>query len=277
MTRAPGRPARFSASPPDLALEALIVEREQALGLTRLKVKQLQEDFRRASERRNPAELTEIVQGDQIVRERVDQLWRSAREEVLVFDKPPYAIPPEENVTEDSMLTSGVVFKAVYSKESLEWAGALDLIQRFADAGEEARYFPSVPMKLNIFDRREALIPLAEDEGTVEGAIIVHSSHLLDALTVLWDTIWERAYPLPLGRNLTETPLPNVVPLSEDDARLAAMLLAGSKSEAIARQMRIGLSTVERRIKRLLTQLGVESRVQLGYELARRGFVIPET
>jgi hypothetical protein len=277
-TRAPGRPARFTAAPPEIAVEALIAERQRALDETRIEARRLQEDFRRASERRNPAELVEVIQGRQVLRENVDQMWRSTKEEILAFDKPPYAIAPEENVTEAPLLASGVRIRAIYARESLERPGALETLRRFAGAGEEARFFPRVPMKLSIFDRRVARIPLVEEGGTVEGAIVVHPSALLDALIALWETIWERSYPLPVGRgrdqaiDLEDLPEGDTLPLSEDDALLATLLLAGSKSETIARQMRLGLSTVERRIKRLTIALGVETRFQAGYELARRGF-----
>lgn len=272
LVQAPGRPARFSASPPELALESLLVEHHQALEQTRLEVRRLQELFRGASERRNPAELTEIVEGGEAVRLRVDQLWRAAREEILAFDKPPYAIPPEENLAEERLLASGVVTRGVYSKESLDWPGGLEQVQRFVESGEQARFFPRVPMKLNIIDRRVALIPLAEGERGVDAAIIVHSSHLLDALVALWQTIWDRAFPMPLGRDRPRMPEEDDLDLSEEDTRLVTLLLSGTKSRTIARQMNIGLSTVERRLKRLMGALGVETRFQAGYELGRRGF-----
>ena len=272
ITRAPGRPARFSPSPPELALEALVVERQRALDDSRLEVQRLQENFRKSAERRNPAELVEIIHGPETLRKNVDQMWRSTREEILAFDKPPYAIAPEENVTEGPLLASGVRVRGVYAKEALERPGALETLQRFVEAGEEARFFPRVPMKLSIFDRRVARIPLVEESGTVEGAIVVHPSALLDALIALWETVWERSYPLPLGRDLSELPESDALPLSDDDAKLVTLLLSGSKSDRIARQLGIGLSTAERRIKRLIGALGVETRFQAGYELARRGF-----
>lgn len=253
------------------------MEHGQALDATRLEVRRLQEEFRQAAERRNPAELAEIVQGHDAVRQRVEQLWRSPQAEVLAFDKPPYAIPPEEVVKEGSFVPADVALKTIYCEESLDWPGALGLIERFVEAGEQARFFPSIPMKMNIFDRRVALIPLAEEEGTIEGAIVVHSSHLLEALLALWETFWERAFPLSLGEKPTQASPPGVIELSADQARLVALLLAGSTSAAIARQMNVGLSTVERRIKYLMSALGVKTRFQVGYELARRGHVTAAT
>ena len=272
VVRAPGRPARFGAAAPDIALEALLVARQQALEQTRLEVRRLQEEFRRASETRNPAELFDIVQGRESLRENVDQMWRSCREEILAFDKPPYAIPPEQNVTEQPLLASGVTLKGIYSKESLERPGALDTLRRFMAAGEQARFFPRVPMKLTIFDRRVARIPLVEKGGSVEGALVIHPSSLLDALIELFETIWERSYPFPHSGTEIAASEQDALNLSEDDARLVTLLLAGTKSETIARQMNFGLSTVERRIKKLIASLDVQTRFQAGYELARRGF-----
>lgn len=272
VSRAPGRPARFSATAPDIALEALLVARQQALEQTRVEVRRLQEEFRRASESRNPADLFDIVQGREALRENVDQMWRSCREEILAFDKPPYAIPPEENVTEQPLLASGVTLRGIYSKESLERPRALDTLQRFMAAGEQARFFPRVPMKLTIFDRRVARIPLVEEGASVEGALVIHPSTLLDALIELFETIWERSYPLPLPQATIASSQADAMNVSEDDSRLITLLLAGVKSETIARQMNLGLSTVERRIKKLIGSLDVETRFQAGYELARRGF-----
>jgi predicted transcriptional regulator len=273
LNRAQGRPARFGASPPEIAMEAIIAERQQDLDQTRIEARRLQDDFRRASEHRNPRDLIEIVHGRETLRENVDQMWRSTKEEILAFDKPPYAIAPEDNVTEEPLLASGIRLRWIYSKESLERSGALETLQRFVEAGEEARFFPRVPMKLSIFDRRVARIPLVEEGGAVEGAIVVHASALLDALIALWETIWERSYPLPFGLQDEALPTQDALPIaSEEDARLVTLLMTGSKSEAIARQMNIGLSTVERRIKKLLETLGVETRFQAGFELSQRGF-----
>jgi DNA-binding NarL/FixJ family response regulator len=55
------------------------------------------------------------------------------------------------------------------------------------------------------------------------------------------------------------------------EADLVNLLLAGTKSEAIAHQLGIGVSTAERRIRRLMKALGAETRFQAGYQLARRG------
>jgi hypothetical protein len=49
-------------------------------------------------------------------------------------------------------------------------------------------------MKLAIADRRLALVPLRlEASSTDEGAVLVHPSALLEALTELFNLLWSRA------------------------------------------------------------------------------------
>ncbi len=243
----------------------------------RLEAKRLQERFRRAAERRSPADLVEIVEGRQAVRHRVGQLFRSTQSELLAFDKPPYSVGPGDPLhQEDQQLERGMAWRVIYAKESLEYPGALERIAFFTTAGEEARYLAELPMKLSIFDRRVAVMPVSQERGAIEGALIVHSSHLLDALIALWESSWERAAPLPReGEALPDRDMAGAA-LTAEEAQLVALLLAGGKSETIARNLDIGLSTVERRIKRLMQRLGSETRFQAGFELGRRSVATNE-
>lgn len=61
--------------------------------------------------------------------------------------------------------------------------------------------------------------------------------------------------------------------LAESDRELLALLGIGLKDEAIARRMRIGSRTVQRRIRRLMDMTGVRTRFQVGVEAARRGWL----
>ncbi|WP_446215696.1 hypothetical protein [Micromonospora sp. IBHARD004] len=64
-----------------------------------------------------------------------------------------------------------------------------------ADAGETSRVHPQVPMKLAVFDSSVALLPLAMDQ-LVDSALVVHQCALLDALTEMFDLLWEQAVPV---------------------------------------------------------------------------------
>lgn len=265
-----GRPVRYSATPPSLGLTGLVVDREQQLAHVRLEIERLQAGFERGGGRSRSAGLVEVVEGRSNILTRMDQLYQSATQEILSLDKPPYTRAPTENVVEQSHLASGVTYRAVYSRESLNYPGGLAAALSFIEAGEDARLLPDVPMKLHIFDRRVALLPLVIGEaGTIEGHLIVYSSELLRALIVMWEGLYERAVPLNLQSASSEEPPSSIHQLGEDDERLARLLLTGAKTEFIARELHVAVATAERRIKRLMETLDATSRFQAGFQLAR--------
>jgi DNA-binding NarL/FixJ family response regulator len=61
--------------------------------------------------------------------------------------------------------------------------------------------------------------------------------------------------------------------LSDGDRDILALLVAGAKDEAIARQLGIGVRTLHRRMQRLMTALDADTRFQAGIQATRRGWV----
>lgn len=268
----PGKRPRFLPAPPRLAIEALILRRQEELEQVRLAASQLGERLRDAKHRNDAAELVEVVNGRDAFRQRYLQLLSGARKELLALDKPPHITPEAEcNDRETECLTSGVKWRGIYDRETLEVPGKLDAISKLSRAGEEARILRGVPLKLAIADRRSGLIPLDLRPG-FEEAVLVHASPLLDALTCLFETLWERATPVILASRKDSQP-GEEADLSEKDERIIVLLAAGLKDEAIARQLGLGFSTVERRIRRMMQMVGADTRVQLGLRIAERGWL----
>nr|WP_238427092.1 helix-turn-helix domain-containing protein [Streptomyces adustus] len=56
------------------------------------------------------------------------------------------------------------------------------------------------------------------------------------------------------------------------DARVLALVLAGLTDQAAAGQLGVSRRTVQRRIGELMLKAGAESRIQLGWIAARRGW-----
>ena len=53
--------------------------------------------FREGQERTDPLEYIEVLRDRRASNERFSELQGSIRQEILVFTKPPYATPPQEN------------------------------------------------------------------------------------------------------------------------------------------------------------------------------------
>jgi DNA-binding NarL/FixJ family response regulator len=219
---------------------------------------------------RDPLHLVEVVLGREAVLQRVTQLQRAAQQEILVFDKQPYAATEEVTTAEIEHLRRGVRARVIYDRTALEIPGQVASLRRLAELGEEARVGDNLPTKMMIADRSHAIVPLDFDSPGVEGIVLVNASPLLDALAALFDSFWRVAIPVAWNGN---DPTRGGTPVDAQDRDLLTLLVAGHKDEAIAHQLRISRRTVQRRIRRLMDKIGANSRSQVILQAARRGLL----
>ncbi len=57
------------------------------------------------------------------------------------------------------------------------------------------------------------------------------------------------------------------------DLEILSLLLAGLTDVSVAKQLDLGLRTVQRKVKRLMELAGVTTRLQLGWHAYERGWV----
>ncbi|WP_421742574.1 helix-turn-helix domain-containing protein [Cellulomonas sp.] len=262
---------RYVAEPPSIALGALLARRQDEVRLAELELGRLDEVYRNASEGRGPTDVIDVVRGADAVRQRFEQVQLGAREEVLAFVKPPVAVTSaQDNTAEDKAVARGVQYRIILERSMLD--ADRTTIQQATDAaraGERVRVADSVPLKLVVIDRRLAYLPLASDPGrAAAGALLVHESGLLDALVALFEAVWERATPLVSSPD--QVPEGMAKDLDEVDAQVLSLLLAGLTDQAVASHLDLSLRTVQRRVRYLMDLAGVETRVQLGWQAARR-------
>ncbi|WP_161962428.1 helix-turn-helix domain-containing protein [Nocardioides speluncae] len=269
VSRLPNKPVRYVAVAPEMALETLILARQEDLRRVRASVEDLGRRWRRAERAVDGHELVEIVSGLDATRQRVEQIQRSARHEVMICDKPPYVDPTTvRNPVEFEVIQETQVrYRVLYDRTSLELPGRVEDITESIAAGELGRVASEVPIKMILADRRIGMIQLHGDPEALDSSIIVHPCGLLDALHALFETLWIRAVPLTRDR-----PLLAEHELVVDD-HLIRLLAAGLTDQAIARQLDIGYRTAQRRIQSLMTTLGASNRLQLGICLVRDGWL----
>lgn len=266
VSRSVAEPDRLGPVRPDVAVDVLAARRraelEQAQAAARDLVAELQ-----APERLRPESVIEVLAGRSAIAARFAQLVQTAREELLVLDRPPYVADyGESDPAVQTKLAAGVRVYGIYSGESLEHGTGTEEAYRAAEAGERSRVHADVPMKLVIADRSVALLPLSL-AAPGESALVVRSSALLDALQRMFWLLWEQAVPVVPD-------LPEDDPAAEAlDPRLLTMLSAGMKDESIARNLGISSRTVGRRVADLMERLGVRTRFQAGVYAHRRNLL----
>lgn len=273
-TRLPGEPNRYTAAPPDLAIEALLLVRERQMQVARQHVGELDAVYRGAAAPRRPT-LVETITGHRAVEQRLLTLHGAARREVRCLVRP-------SGVDAVGTLPSQVAGRTVYQHDCLARPGLMDQVTRHAVDGAQARSLPTVPVGLCLVDDRLALLAVESASGEIDSAVLVYPSALLGALGKLFEALWERAAPLTHPTGTGEegravdgaSEVPDVDPgeAGHDQQQLVALLLSGSTDEAIARQLGLGYRTLGRRIAALMTDLGARNRFQAGVQAAFRDF-----
>ncbi|TCM40236.1 LuxR C-terminal-related transcriptional regulator [Kribbella sp. VKM Ac-2568] len=257
LTTTADQPIRLLPTRPDVAVDALVAVRRAELDRVRAEARVMVSELR-AQEQHRPENLVEVIVGQEAIAARFAQLLNGTQEQLLVLDRPPYASRPgQSDPRVRGLLREGVSVQGIYSPDSLDVPGGVDEAYSAADAGETSRVHPQLPMKLAVFDRKVALLPLSVDQ-LVDSALVVHPCALLDALIEMFSLLWDQAVP--------------VVPARMDplDARLMTLLAAGFKDDAIARQLALSSRTVGRRVAELMETLGARTRFQAGIHAQRR-------
>ena len=266
----------FRPQPPDVALGTALLRRQESLEGDRQLVAALGEEFRAVARRRDADHAVEVVTGASALRERLRDLQLGAREEILWFCRDnPLAMQGSDNTEERDALARGVRYRAIYERALLEGPGELDSVREGISWGEEARVAPALPVRLAIFDRRTAICPLTHDRERVLGepsAAIIGGGQLLDALIDLFEGHWERASPLPVSGLLDDAD-DQGDGIGDAERLLLSLVVAGIPDKSIASQLGISRRTVQRRLDRLLSLAGVDTRTALAYQAARRGWL----
>lgn len=258
---------RFIASPPSVALRPLLLERERGLTRAHEALVELSDLYRRGADERGPADVVDVVRGADAVRQRVLQLQAAATSEVRFLVKSDVVLlTSEENIEEDRALERGIRYRVIVESGVLDRPGFLDAAREAAGYGEEVRVLPTLPTRMLIADDSLALLPMHSADATrVDGALILHPSGLLDLVSAIFEEYWTNAtdFLAPEGGSRADGV----------DRDVIKLLLLGLTDAAVGAQLGVSERTVQRRLAELMAGAGVTTRMQLGAEAVRRGWV----
>lgn len=271
VARSSSRADRWVAAPPGVALGALLTRQRHGLEQAELASALLAQGYR--AEAAEPAvhDLVEVVTGASAVSHRFHQLQLGATSEVcaLVTGKP-VAVTGMENESEERATVRGVTYRVVVERDVLSLPSGIVELSAALGRDEQCRVVDRVPTKLVLADAALAMVPLT-GRGAEPAALVIHASGLLESLTGLFEAVWRDAMPLRLGvSGISEGHGPGADPT---DLEILSLLLAGLTDASVAKQLDLGLRTVQRRVKGLMELTGVSTRLQLGWHAYERGWV----
>jgi sugar-specific transcriptional regulator TrmB len=192
----PGAQVKYAAIGPELAVERLLAaQRESLLGLERdgaAVIDALASEFEAGRTHTNPLEFIEVLRDRAAINRRFDELQAQVEREILVFTKPPFARPPEENV-EGIEISRNHEARSVYELAVLDDPATSEAIARFIEAGTQARFVEHLPLKLVIIDETIVMFGMTDPVAGSEGVTIVVVEHpsLAQALKIAFESVWE--------------------------------------------------------------------------------------
>ncbi|MFF1462807.1 helix-turn-helix domain-containing protein [Streptomyces sp. NPDC058330] len=265
------RAGRWVAAPPGVALGALLTQQRHELEQAELASVLLAEEYRAEADEPAVHDLVEVVTGASAVAHRFHQLQLGATSEVcaLVTGKP-IAVTGMENESEERVAMRGVSYRVVVERDVLSLPSGIIELSAALSRDEQCRVVDRVPTKLVVADGSLAMVPLT-GRAVEPAALVVHASGLLESLMGLFEAVWRDAMPLRLGESGVREengPGPDAT-----DLEILSLLLAGLTDASVAKQLELGLRTVQRRVKGLMELTGVSTRLQLGWHAYERGWV----
>lgn len=194
----PGSVVKYAATEPSLALELLMATRreelhslEQGAAAT---VRALTAAFNAGREQTDPLEYIEVLRDPGAITARFDELQSSIKREILVFTKPPYARPPQENVEGLAVVRTHQA-RSIYEFSVFEDPAVAEGVRRFIEQGEQARFVRDLPLKLVIIDETTVMFGMQDPiaAGTTElTMMVVEHPSLAQVLKTAFDAYWKQ-------------------------------------------------------------------------------------
>jgi len=258
------------AERPDDALGSVIEEETRRLQEASARVDELRNLLpslmaEHASSGQQGAERVEVqaVRGGDVV-SLIRTLTEESDGELLWFRPDQWRLPVTRQVDAlvAELVRSGRRSRAIYPSRVLDEAP--EVLRGRAEAGEQVRVVASLPARIAVLGSGAAFLPDRWGGGSGR-RIVVREQALVEALTALFDHVWDQAMSVPGLGGGSEPAGARRLLLHE--------LAHGAKDEQIARTLGVSLRTVRRRIADLMAEVGAESRFRAGVEAVRRGWL----
>ena len=192
----PGNVVKYAATAPELAIDLLLTAHRDELSRMERDARGMVHDLKPAYEagqaHTDPLEYIEVLRDRRAINERFAELQGAVKKEILVFTKPPYATPPQENVEGLEVIQTHEA-RSLYEFSVCDDPALMRGVQRFVESGEDARFVPELPLKLVIIDETIVMFGMEDPvAGSAELTIVVveHQS-LAKVLKTAFNAIWE--------------------------------------------------------------------------------------
>ena len=197
----PGSVVKYAAVAPDLAIDRLVASHRRNMeSLERSAsdlIAELTPAFAAGKSHTDPLEYIEVLRDAGAINERFAELQSTVKNEILVFTKPPYATPPQENI-EGLPVARAHMARSVYEMSAFDDPKVISGIRTFVEAGEESRFVDDLPLKLVIIDETIVMFGMQDPVGSGRDLTIMVVEHpsLARVLKAAFESYWDRGLTL---------------------------------------------------------------------------------
>lgn len=251
-------------------LQAELVARQHQLESGRAALAMLTTEYAELGHAGERTVIEELV-GVQEVRTRLKTLSAQARSEIATLVPDPVQRPDTlaaSRPLDEALLERGISMRTVYLSSIRNDPASIAYSDWLAGLGGQIRTAPTVPLRLVIFDRATAVIPIDPQDSSA-GATVLTGAGAVAAMHALFDQIWATANPLGFPSP------PDAQGLGPEEREILRMLANGETDEHIARRLGVSTRTVGRKASDLMRRLGTRSRFQMGVRASELGWLDP--
>jgi len=194
----------FSGIKPDIALQNIISVYEDELNEKKELTSRFSDELMQlhaANEMvSDPLDYIEILTDLGQIRKRWIELQENATYEILGFNKPPFAVSLEQNVSnQEKAQERKVKEKGIYEFSEVVSESSLNhftkVVETYDKIGEEVRVIESLPMKMIIIDEKITMLALNDPvsmKPTITTVIIEHPDYSR-AQKIIFESYWFQA------------------------------------------------------------------------------------
>lgn len=192
---------KYAPANPTTAFNGLKQKIQQELENKKILISNLSETllplYLSEKENIDPLDYIQVLREKSRIAEKVYSLERMAKEEVLSFDKPPYAMP-KINEEEFRGLERGIKYKAIYEITEAKTLDSITQMEMYMEAGEEIRVAYELPIKMMIFDERIVIFALRDRITSKPSltAMLIEHSDLVKTLKETFNMYWQKSMTL---------------------------------------------------------------------------------
>lgn len=210
----------------------------------------------------------EYLQGIDAIQTRLEELANRSTSECLSFmpggAQSAGSLDASRPLDED-LMRRGVRVLTVYLDSVRNDTPTVEYAEWLHGNGGEVRTVPALPLRMVLFDREVALLPV-DPSNTKKGAVQLTGPGVLTALAALFEQVWGCAAPIGSVRDRDEAGL------TAQERELLRQLTQGATDEIAAKKLGIGLRTARRMMSEMMARLGARSRFEAGVLASKAGW-----